>query len=119
MPLSVPCATDSPPPEFDKWGEFAVFSDKVLKKVLRENKEATDMAMYIQFHLDRQMRAVHDYANARGVALKGDIPIGISRTSADAWVNPSLFYLDCQAGAHRMISRFLVRTGGFPPTTGK
>ena len=86
-------------PEFDKWGEFAVFSDKVLKKVLRENKEATDMAMYIQFHLDRQMRAVHDYANARGVALKGDIPIGISRTSADAWVNPSLFYLDCQAGA--------------------
>ena len=45
------------------------------------------------------MRHVHEYAKAKGVALKGDIPIGISRTSADAWQEPRLFNLDCQAGA--------------------
>ena len=42
---------------------------------------------------------MHEYASAHGVAFKGDIPIGISRDSADAWINPRLFNLDCQAGA--------------------
>lgn len=45
------------------------------------------------------MRHVRAYANSRGVALKGDIPIGISRNSVDAWLSPRLFNLDCQAGA--------------------
>jgi len=31
--------------------------------------------------------------------LKGDIPIGIYRNSADAWLNPHLYHMDCQAGA--------------------
>ena len=31
--------------------------------------------------------------------MKGDIPIGISRFSADAWVSPELFNLNTQAGA--------------------
>jgi 4-alpha-glucanotransferase len=31
--------------------------------------------------------------------LKGDIPIGISRTSVEAWSNPGLFCLESQAGA--------------------
>ena len=31
--------------------------------------------------------------------MKGDIPIGIGRHSVEAWSNPELFNLDCQAGA--------------------
>jgi 4-alpha-glucanotransferase len=31
--------------------------------------------------------------------LKGDLPIGISRTSVDAWLYPELFHMDSQAGA--------------------
>ena len=54
---------------------------------------------YVQYHLDRQLHNVRDYAHAHGVTLKGDIPIGISRTSADAWTNPRLFNLNSQAGA--------------------
>ena len=45
------------------------------------------------------MKDAKEYAHAHNVVLKGDIPIGISRTSADAWVNPELFNVDCQAGA--------------------
>ena len=86
-------------PEFSKWGEYAVYTPEVLKKVLAESKDETDYVCYIQYHLDKQMRKVHEYAREKGVALKGDIPIGISRTSADAWTNPRLFNLDCQAGA--------------------
>ena len=33
------------------------------------------------------------------MVLKGDLPIGISRTSADAWQFPKLFNMDSQAGA--------------------
>ena len=34
-----------------------------------------------------------------GVVLKGDIPIGVYRYSADAWQHPDLFHMDMQAGA--------------------
>lgn len=55
--------------------------------------------MYIQFHLDRQLRQAKEYLNSRGILLKGDIPIGIGRHSVDAWMDPDLFNMDCQAGA--------------------
>ncbi len=86
-------------PDFNKWGEYAVYSADVQAKVQAEAQTEIDFACYLQFHLDAQMRHVHEYANSHSIALKGDIPIGISRTSADAWVDPRLFNLDCQAGA--------------------
>ena len=33
------------------------------------------------------------------MALKGDIPIGVSRNGADSWQNPQLFNFGMQAGA--------------------
>ena len=39
------------------------------------------------------------YARAKGILLKGDIPIGISRSSVEAWVEPHYFHLNGQAGA--------------------
>ena len=86
-------------PDFLRWGDDACYSQAVLDKVVAANPSEIDYVCYIQYHLDKQMRHVHEYAKAKGVALKGDIPIGISRTSADAWQEPRLFNLDCQAGA--------------------
>ena len=54
---------------------------------------------YVQFCLHEQLLAVSDYAHAKGIILKGDIPIGISRNSVEAWVEPYYFNLDGQAGA--------------------
>lgn len=54
---------------------------------------------YVQFVLDSQLSAAHDYALARGVVLKGDIPIGVSRVGCDVWQEPEYFNLDAQAGA--------------------
>jgi len=54
---------------------------------------------YVQFYLDRQMRDAHAYAQTHHVVLKGDIPIGISRDSVEAWVEPKYFNLNGQAGA--------------------
>ena len=54
---------------------------------------------FLQYHLDKQLREAVDYLHEKGVALKGDIPIGIGRDSVEAWTNPELFNLDSQAGA--------------------
>ena len=43
----------------------------------------------------------YDYIHARskGISLKGDLPIGVSQDSADAYYHPELFNLDSSAGA--------------------
>ena len=60
------------------------------------------------------MREVRDYAHAHGVVLKGDIPIGISRTSVDAWVYPELFNMDSSAGAPPDDFSVMGQNWGFP-----
>ena len=42
---------------------------------------------------------MRDYAHSKGVALKSDVPIGVSPRSVDAWVEPELFNTNMQAGA--------------------
>lgn len=86
-------------PDFMCWEEYSAYSPAVVDRVAAENADETDFVYYLQYNLDRQMCAVRDYAHSKGVALKGDIPIGISRTSADAWIYPRLFNLNSQAGA--------------------
>ena len=54
---------------------------------------------YVQYNLDQQMRAAHEYARKHRVILKGDIPIGISRDGVEAKVEPKYFNLNGQAGA--------------------
>ncbi|MDE5551315.1 MAG: 4-alpha-glucanotransferase, partial [Bacteroidaceae bacterium] len=54
---------------------------------------------YIQYQLHRQLLDVRNTAREAGVIIKGDIPIGISRNSVEAWSQPHLFNLDGQAGA--------------------
>lgn len=101
-------------PEFGKWGDYAVYAPEKIDRVYAENTDRMNLVYYTQYHLDRQMRRVHDYASAHGVAFKGDIPIGISRDSADAWINPRLFNMDCQAGAPPDDFSVLGQNWGFP-----
>ena len=69
---------------------------------------------FIQFHLDKQMREVKDYAAKQGVGLKGDIPIGIYRHSVDAWVSPHLYNMNGQAGAPPDAFAVAGQNWGFP-----
>ena len=61
--------------------------------------QSSEFYYFLQYHLDKQLSEAIDYLHERGIALKGDIPIGIGRHSVEAWSNPGLFNLDCQAGA--------------------
>ena len=69
------------------------------KPLPKPNKKVMDFWCYVQYNLDKQMRAAHDYARQHRVILKGDIPIGISRDGVEAWVEPKYFNLNGQAGA--------------------
>ena len=48
----------------------------------------------IQFFAFRQWTALHEYANASGVEIIGDIPIFVSPDSADVWANQKFFQLN-------------------------
>ena len=100
--------------DFSHWGDFAHYSEEKVAKIFNEYHREAEYWCFIQYHLSMQMHEAHDYASARGVALKGDIPIGISRTSVDAWMHPYLFYLDTQAGAPPDDFSVLGQNWGFP-----
>ena len=86
-------------PDFSEWGEYAEYTPEKVDKIVEENADEINLVYYIQYNLDKQLRHVRNYAHSKGIAIKGDIPIGISRTSVDAWTDTRLFNLDCQAGA--------------------
>ena len=83
--------------EFGKWPAGATVENS--QKSSFKDKKALQFWFFVQFSLDRQMRAAHAYARAHRVILKGDIPIGISRDGVEAWVEPRYFNLNGQAGA--------------------
>ena len=65
----------------------------------KRDKQPKEYYYFLQFHADKQLSDAVAYAHSIGVAMKGDIPIGISPDSVDAAVYPELFNLDASAGA--------------------
>ena len=67
-----------------------------LRKKLEERRQ---FYAYVQRVAHAQWQDVRRHATARGVALMGDIPFGVSRYSADVWANRDLFDLTWSGGA--------------------
>ena len=82
---------------FSEWPKDATV--EASRKQGFKGKKLVQFWKFVQYHLDNQMRAVHDYARQHRVVLKGDIPIGISRDGVEAWIEPKYFNLNGQAGA--------------------
>lgn len=89
-------------PNFREWPRHSVYNAQDIEKMCRpESVDYPHIALYyyIQFHLHLQLVAATKYAREHGVVFKGDIPIGISRNSVEAWTEPYYFNLNGQAGA--------------------
>ncbi len=87
---------------FSKWPDHHTFTDEERAAMSNPRAKLYKEVAYwyfVQYFLDKQMRAAHDYALSKHVILKGDIPIGISRDGVEAWVEPKYFNLNGQAGA--------------------
>lgn len=99
---------------FARWGEYAEYDEEKIAAFIKANSHEIDYVCWLQMHLAQQMKQVRAYAHAHGVTLKGDIPIGISRDSVDAWIAPRLFNLNCQAGAPPDDFSVFGQNWGFP-----
>ena len=66
----------------------------VLRTAGETYRREVEFWMAVQYLFHRQWRSLKAYANARGIALIGDLPIYVSRDSVDVWARPELFQLD-------------------------
>lgn len=84
-----------------QWAGWEVYDADKATAYLDDpaNAEAVSYYYWLQFILDGQMQEVRSYAEARGVFLKGDLPIGVAPHSVDVWRAPHLFHTEQSAGA--------------------
>jgi 4-alpha-glucanotransferase len=89
-------------PDFKQWPEHSVYKADEVEALFAADKDCHREAsfyMYMQYNLHIQLLEASTYARSKGVILKGDIPIGISRSSVEAWIEPYYFNMNGQAGA--------------------
>ncbi|MET0634971.1 MAG: 4-alpha-glucanotransferase [Chitinophagaceae bacterium] len=87
---------------YESWKTNKVYNETEVRKLFTTSGAVQKEILfncYVQFHLHLQLKDASDYANKKGIVLKGDIPIGIYRYGSDAWVEPSLYNMEEQAGA--------------------
>lgn len=87
---------------FHNWATHSIYNRYDVEKLCEENSPIyNDISIhfFIQYHLHIQLLEATNYARTNGIVLKGDIPIGISRNSVEAWTEPHYFNLNGQAGA--------------------
>ena len=59
-----------------------------------EHADEIEAVKAVQYFFDAQWRRVKDYANQKGIAIIGDMPIFAAGDSADVWAHKDLFQLD-------------------------
>ena len=105
-------------PDFSQWGEYSRYNEAVITQLTAKKSDIYDeiaIHYFVQYHLHKQLSEACDYAHHHGVAMKGDIPIGINPHSVDAWQAPELFDLSLQAGAPPDDFSISGQNWGFPP----
>lgn len=88
--------------DFSKWEGNSIYNKTRVRALCRPESEAWEEISFIyflQFEAHRQFKEASDYARSKQVVLKGDLPIGVSRTSVEAWTEPDYFNMNGQAGA--------------------
>ena len=79
--------------------EFKNRNRQALESFGNEHIEAVTFQMWLQWMLFKQSQSVKEYAAKNKILLKGDLPILVSRDSADVWSHPGFFKLDSASGA--------------------
>lgn len=70
-----------------------------LAQFKKEHAEEIEFEIWLQWVLYKQFKQAKDYAARAKVFIKGDLPILVSRDSADVWAHPEFFKLEFAAGA--------------------
>jgi 4-alpha-glucanotransferase len=88
--------------DFTRWGADAAFDEKRVETMATPGGADHDdlrFHWFVQYHLQRQLTSAANHARRLGVALKGDLPIGVAPESVEVWTRPELFHIGAQTGA--------------------
>ncbi|WP_456430372.1 4-alpha-glucanotransferase [Nitratifractor sp.] len=67
---------------------------QAMENARRELFDEIEYRKFEQFLFFTQWKELHAYAEKRGIAIVGDLPIYVSYDSSDCWAHPELFALD-------------------------
>lgn len=90
-----------------EWDENHARYEKATK-VKEEFRRQTEFYIFTQYIFFTQWRSLKEYAGGREICIIGDMPIYVSRDSADVWRSRELFEIDEETLA-------LTRVAGVPP----
>ncbi|MCM2313783.1 MAG: 4-alpha-glucanotransferase [Thermoanaerobaculia bacterium] len=81
--------------EWAAWNhELASRQPDALDRARAELADELGFGEFEQWLFFRQWKRVREDANAKGIAIIGDVPIYVAFDSADVWANQHLFWLD-------------------------
>ena len=86
-------------PRFSKWKKLSAYNRSAVTKYIDRHASEVGYYSFVQYLLHKQLAEAADHARNLRVFLKGDLPIGISPCSVEAWHEPHLFHTDMCAGA--------------------
>jgi len=86
-------------PWYDWEEQFRHRDREALQEFWQDNIEKVTFQMWLQWVIFKQFKSAQDYARQNGVFLKGDLPVLVSRDSADVWAHLDFFKLEFAAGA--------------------
>ncbi|EKD39205.1 MAG: hypothetical protein ACD_75C00476G0005 [uncultured bacterium] len=96
----------------ESWNRWPAEASRIDRQTYRKysQKFGREIAVqkYLQWQFARQWQELRSYANERGIAVIGDIPIYVAYDSADVWSHRELFLLDAEGNP--------TVVAGVPPT---
>jgi len=100
------------------WYEWdQAFKDRqpeALRRFQQDNIEKITFVMWLQWVLFKQFKEASVYAAKNNIFIKGDLPVLVSRDSADVWSHLEFFKLDFAAGAPPDMYAALGQRWGMP-----
>ena len=84
---------------FSAWPKLSTYNRSSVASYAKRHAGEVGYYAFVQYILHQQLSDAADYARSQKVFLKGDLPIGISPSSVEAWQEPHLFHMDMSAGA--------------------
>ena len=99
---------------FSKWKKLSSYNRAAVSRYVERHAHEVGYYAFVQYLLHKQLSEAADHARSLRVFLKGDLPIGISPCSVEAWQEPHLFHTDMVAGAPPDAFSLTGQVWGFP-----
>ena len=84
---------------FAQWPKLSAYNQSAVQRYAERHAHEIGYYAFVQNILHQQLSEAAEHARRLRVFLKGDLPIGISPNSVEAWQSPHLFHTDMAAGA--------------------